>query len=475
MSKFELSLPTTNSGRLLTTFFWVWGVLGLAVTYGILQFFPWLAQTFPKLHLPIYGAEIGLFIIGGLAYVYVPFQLSLARVHGQRIVVNDSGFGLPPGFGGVGRSRWIAWSNILSCVLDGRTLRLICRLKAGPSVSVNLNSLAESDREQFLLAFESWAPPAVWTDEIADYSNQLQNELRGIGQMSHGQMFDLELARRFNPPTFVPLDPGMKLRSNTLSVVRQLAFGGFSAVYLADDTLYGSVVLKESVIPDDTSAEAKLKAEELFNREAVFLQRLNHRGIVKIYDHFVEDGRNYLTIEHVPGETMREIVRQRGAQPEMLVIEWCMQVLEVLQHLHCQSPPIVHRDVTPDNIIVSNTGHVMLIDFGASNEYLGSATGTLVGKHSYMPVEQIRGKAEPRSDLFALGATMHFLLTGVDPEPLARSNPSSQKTSISPGLDELVAAATEQDAELRPPTAHDFRRRLQELSSGSDLTSRHAR
>src|SRR5262249_22800632 len=163
------------------------------------------------------------------------------------------------------------------------------------------------------------------------------------------------------------------------------------------------------------------KAHELFNREAQLLSKLNHPQIVKVLDHFVENGRSYQLLEYLNGQDLRQHVRQNGVRREDEVLAWGIQMAEILKYLHEQDPPIVHRDVTPDNFVLRQDGSIVLIDFGAANEFVGNATGTLVGKQAFISPEQFRGKSVTASDIYALGGTLHFLLTGEDPEALSTS------------------------------------------------------
>src|SRR5262249_29524560 len=144
-------------------------------------------------------------------------------------------------------------------------------------------------------------------------------------------------------------------------------------------------------------------------------------------------------LEYVTGETLREIVIQHGALPESTVLEWAGQLASVLEYLHSHEPPLIHRDLTPENIIVRKDRKLTVIDFGSANEFLGQATGTFVGKQAYTSPEQFRGKATPQSDIYALGCTLHYLLTGGDPEPLSQSHPCWSNKDVSRDLNQLVA------------------------------------
>lgn len=204
---------------------------------------------------------------------------------------------------------------------------------------------------------------------------------------------------------------------------------------------------------------------------------LSHARIAKIYDYFVEDDRHYLVLEHIPGRTLRNFVSDNGPVGEIIVQKWAIQLADVLVYLHGQKPPIIHRDLTPDNIIVGEDGQLSVIDFGAANVFLGTATGTIIGKASYMPPEQFRGKASTTSDIFALGGVMYYLLNGQDPmSEISRSEAIENKTGASPRttvnsrvpskLAPLIYECLQADAKDRPASALILRDRLKQLKTG---------
>jgi serine/threonine-protein kinase len=183
---------------------------------------------------------------------------------------------------------------------------------------------------------------------------------------------------------------------------------------------------------------------------------LHPDAIAQVYDHFVEAGRSYLLIEYIQGPDLRAYVRQHGPQSEATVAAWFEELAHVLDYLHKQEPPILHRDISPENLIVTAEGHLVVIDFGAANEFIGQATGTLVGKQSYVSPEQIRGRACPQSDLYSLGATIFFALTGNDPEPLSSCSPQAGGAAVSPQLDSLVTLCTKLDLSQRLGSAAEL-------------------
>ena len=128
-------------------------------------------------------------------------------------------------------------------------------------------------------------------------------------------------------------------------------------------------------------------------------------------------------------------------------------------------PPVLHRDLTPDNLVAREGGQIVLIDFGAANEFIGQATGTFVGKQAYIAPEQFRGKATTASDIYAFGATLYYLLTGLDPEALSQSTPRATNEAISEALDTLIKDCTALEETKRPLDAAMLVSRLRSISN----------
>lgn len=353
--------------------------------------------------------------------------------------------------------------------------KLDLHFNSGGHVDIPLRSLKRSDLERLLLSLEVWGTSCQRTPELIAFHDNLQNENLGIEKLSYTQMWEEELSRRFSATDFVPLEPDRKLQNGRVKIVKQLAFGGLSAIYLAQLNEKDMVVVKEAVIPEGTEEKAKDKAMELFAREAQFLIRLDHDQIAKVFDHFHEEGRHYLLLEYVRGQDLRQLVKQNGPQPTTHVVKWAHEIAGILNYLHEQAPPIIHRDLTPENIVLNENGSVKLIDFGAANEFVGTATGTLVGKQAYMAPEQLRGKASTLSDIYALGGTLHYLLTAKDPEPLSESSPRELRPDVPEALDKMILRLTSMEESDRPQTANAIAMEFAELkltvASDSDNNS----
>jgi len=347
----------------------------------------------------------------------------------------------------------------------GSSLRLT--FKTGGKVDLPLAGFSRESLATFVSALSEWATdgdidrhqlehvPRLW-----DYE---EGELAGLRQISYTKFWEEELANNYSFTSYVPLQIGQKV-NETLVVEKQIAAGGFSAIYLVKNSNGEKFVLKESVVPASADEKTREKAKEHFKREAELLIKLSHPLIAKVFDHFVSDGRDYLVLEYIAGPDARELIRGQGPQPVGKVLHWMQQIATVLSYLHAQTPAVVHRDLSPDNIVIDSKNNAVLIDFGAANEFVGEATGTLVGKQAYMSPEQIKGKVTPQSDIYSLGATIYFLLTGKDPEPLASCQPSRAGVNVPEKLDLLVSRCTRLDTNERVASADDLAQELNDIA-----------
>ena len=217
-----------------------------------------------------------------------------------------------------------------------------------------------------------------------------------------------------------PLAPNSLIQNRYL-VVHLIGKGGMGEVYLAVDQRLGSAVaLKRTFFADDEMLGGA------FEREARTLARLRHPVLPKVSDHFLESGEQYLVMEHIAGDDLAK--RLEGAQkpfPLSWVLFWADQLLDALSYLHSHEPPIIHRDIKPQNLKLTDENHIVLLDFGLSKNSTGQtktagssgSTGSVVGyTPHYAPMEQIRGTGtDPRSDLYSLSATLYQLMSNTVP------------------------------------------------------------
>lgn len=205
-------------------------------------------------------------------------------------------------------------------------------------------------------------------------------------------------------------------------IVAPLGQGSMGTTYEAEDlTNYQRVAIKAVSLRQATD----WKILELFEREGRVLANLDHPNIPNYLDYFEietnSEVRFYLVQELVEGESLATILEKYWSPTETQVKDIGIQILKILEYLHSFTPPVIHRDIKPQNIIRRPDGQVYLVDFGAVQDvYRNTMTrgATFVGTLGYMPLEQFRGQVKPASDLYSLGASLLFLLTGKSPADL---------------------------------------------------------
>lgn len=236
-------------------------------------------------------------------------------------------------------------------------------------------------------------------------------------------------------------------------VIRLVGQGGMSNLYLAYDRKYNNaiVVVKEMTAAYSDPKEQQM-AVELFHREAKLLASLNHRHIPKVYDYFQFAGKYYLSMEFIDGEDLaQKLEATKGPLPEAQVLEWGEQIATVLFYLHKHEPPIVFRDVKPSNIMLCDQG-VKLIDFGIARHFDQAKKGDTmrIGSPGYAPPEQYAAQTDPRSDIYALGVTLHHALTGRDPTATQTPFLVPPARNLNPALSEATAAMLARATQLDP-------------------------
>lgn len=268
------------------------------------------------------------------------------------------------------------------------------------------------------------------------------------------------------------------LLQNRYLVLNQIGQGGMGAVYIATDQRFGSTVaLKETFFDDPNLRKA-------FEREARLLNHLRHAALPRVSDHFMEDEGQFLVMEYIAGDDLSEKLKERGgAFPVSEVLNWADQLLDALDYLHTQEPPVIHRDIKPQNLKLTPRNAIVLLDFGLAKgtpmQTKVTATGSVFGySRHYAPLEQIQGVGtDPRSDIYSLGATLYHLMTGEPPpDALTRATsvlngqpdplrPASEvHAQVSPSVAEVIHRAMALNANERPQTAVLMREALREAA-----------
>ena len=271
---------------------------------------------------------------------------------------------------------------------------------------------------------------------------------------------------------------------NRYRVVRELGHGGMGAVYEAIDQRVSTVVaLKETLLGKNPDAR------RAFEREAALLANLRHPGLPKVMDYFSEGEGEFLVMEFIGGHDLAELMELRGGPfPETRVLKWADELLKLLEYLHSRQPPIVHRDIKPSNLKVTKDGDVFLLDFGLAKGAAGQMP-TLMSEKSvlgytpvYSPLEQIHGRGtDPRSDLYAFGATLYHLLTAQTPadapsrytaiedeesDPLRP--PHELNPQISTAVSNILMQAMSMSRRQRQASAAEIRNALRQVATEQD-------
>ena len=256
------------------------------------------------------------------------------------------------------------------------------------------------------------------------------------------------------------LKPGTLLNGR-YQITRPLGRGGMGTVFLAEHLQLQSILAIKEVCSPGESEEERQTTLEQYQREARFLVQLHHPNLPKVTDAFVENDRFYLVMEYIEGVTLEARLKERAGRPlpVIQVIEWGLQIADVLAYLHSQDPPIIFRDLKPANVMVKPDNSIRLIDFGIARRFqVGAVQDTsLFGSVGYSPPEQFgRQQTDARSDIYAFGVTLHQMLTGIDPsaQPFKFVPISSVNPAVPELLSQLIQQCVAMEAEARPADIH---------------------
>jgi len=254
------------------------------------------------------------------------------------------------------------------------------------------------------------------------------------------------------------------------------------SVYRARDLHFPNVVKLVAVKEMINQARDPLVRQTVihnFEREANILVTLNHSSIPKIFDYFSLEERSYLVLEYIHGKDLEAILSEANAPlDEEQVVNWAIDICDVLEYLHNHKPePIIFRDMKPSNIMVNQSGRIVLVDFGIAKMFKTGQKGTMIGTEGYSPPEQYRGEASPEADIYALGATMHHLLSNRDPRveppfsfaerPLRELNPA-----VSVEVEQIVHTALQYNPSDRYHSAKQMKDALVAAAKKTGMLSK---
>ncbi len=261
--------------------------------------------------------------------------------------------------------------------------------------------------------------------------------------------------------------------------------GGMGSVYLADDERISGrrCAIKEQVMDSDLLKTAQIQ----FQQEASILAQLDHPGLPQVSDYFSdeENGRDYLVMDYVPGQNLEQLVKKANHESKFLdeetVCDWLDQLCAILIYLHSRKPMVLHRDIKPANIKLTPDNRLKLVDFGIAKPFDADDPRTITGLQGlgslpYTPLEQYIGHighTDDRTDLYALGATCHHLLTGQTPpsanarflDPKCLQSPQDINPNISDMMNESILTAMRLHPDERPKSVQVWYTTLRETVS----------
>jgi len=249
-------------------------------------------------------------------------------------------------------------------------------------------------------------------------------------------------------------------------IIEHLKKGGMANLYKAEDLKSSSkvCVIKE-MIELQVDPQVQKRYADLFTREMQILANLRHFGIPDVRDYFIFAGRYYIVMEYLGGMNLEDLQLQEAPDgfPEKRVLTWGLELAEILEYIHSQTPPVVHRDIKPSNIVLKKEGRLILIDFGIARFATKATTGSSIGTPGFIAPEHYKGNPEPRSDIFSLGVTLYQLISGIDPSreiPYNLPPLKENKPGISPFAIETIEKMMALDPADRYTNAEELFRHL---------------
>lgn len=231
-------------------------------------------------------------------------------------------------------------------------------------------------------------------------------------------------------------------------ILKEVGRGGMSIVYLAMDNRLNKQWAIKEIKKKGTNSENQIVMQSLIS-EANLMKRLDHQNLPRIVDIIDNGSTIYIVMDYIEGEPLDKILKRKGAQPQEAVIQWGIQLAEVLDYLHTRQPAIIYRDMKPANVMLKPDGSIKLYDFGIAREYKeqNSSDTVSLGTKGYAAPEQFggMGQTDARTDVYGLGVTLYHLVTGKNPceppyeiLPIRNVNPQ-----LSSGLEAVIQKCTQ--------------------------------
>lgn len=362
------------------------------------------------------------------------------------------------------KGKILPWSEVTSvkviCPSDTTDMRsyqiYLGTTKTPAKMKLRLGELESDDsRDEMLTTLSRWATNATIEPIVFEVLTPRRN-------LSFTEIWLDALSAPPSRQNLIPLSEGTLL-DGRYRLVKRLGSGGQGTVYLANDAEEKPIVLKETILPVYADLISRRQALEDFHKEAFALESVKHPNIVKFLGSFVADHRAYLVLNYIEGRTLREVVRERLRLSVDETISLGIQMCDILAALHCQSPPLIHRDFTPDNLILDKDNKLVLLDFAVA--VAGDRNSLdVAGKASYMAPEQFQGRPTIQSDVYSAGCTLSYLLTGQDPDPLTECFPLSANSDMTQALNDIVGKATKYHNKERYGDVATLKSALQALS-----------
>ncbi|MGD9682127.1 MAG: serine/threonine protein kinase, partial [Candidatus Obscuribacterales bacterium] len=335
---------------------------------------------------------------------------------------------------------WRPWSDLdeVATISKGKEKILSLKFRGQSRLKVPVKNLSRADLVSIIKKADERAEHCRFDEATIDLKKALIEEERS--QKS-------DTSSRFESTIFAVGQVGDMVLDGAYRIVKQLATRPLSAVYLARDQKGALVVLKQFVTPDQSEKSSNWK--DSLKREYEILRTCENNALARVLDIVEEAGSTYLIVEYIEGENLRQIIDRHGKRKESTTRAIALELARAVSYLHEREPAIVHRDLTPDNLMIDREGRLRVIDFGAAHEFIEGVTGTLIGKQCYIAPEQLRGDIDPRSDIYSFGCSLYFLITGRDPEALKQSDPKAEGYILTDELNEIIKKCTSFEPENR--------------------------